>query len=388
VFETFKLHNYRGFSEFELTGLGRVNLLVGANNSGKTSILEAVGLLASGGDLRRLWSSMRSRGEWIFHERTRGQETGLALPYLFHGYHVDLGSAITLEAQRSDGERVSSRLEVVVPPDEYPRQWRQGRNFRRRYADDGDGDGDRAELRPLLGCLDIKVDSTVTQKLPISEGWGIALHDFIDLTTARGGKTEEAVPVRIITTAAMAPDELVEIVDRIQLTEEESHVLEALQIVDKRITQFRPTVARATNPQMFGFGANRYGVILRLEGHPTVLPIGTLGDGAWRILGLALGLTAAKGGVLLVDEIDTGLHYTVMEKMWRLILEMAERLDVQIFATSHSRDCYESLAAIADPQAPERSRVTIQRIEPARPRAVSFSEQDIINAAQRGIEVR
>ena len=106
------------------------------------------------------------------------------------------------------------------------------------------------------------------------------------------------------------------------------------------------------------------------------------------MLGLALALAAAKGGVLLIDEIDTGLHYTVMEKMWQLVLETATRLDVQVFATSHSRDCYESLAAIAAPNASEDRRITIQRIDPAHERAVLFTEQDILNAAKRGIEVR
>ena len=129
-------------------------------------------------------------------------------------------------------------------------------------------------------------------------------------------------------------------------------------------------------------------MILKLRGVDPVLPIGTLGEGAWRMLGLALALAAAKGGVLLIDEIDTGLHYTVMEKMWQLVLETATRLDVQVFATSHSRDCYESLAAIAAPNASEDRRITIQRIDPAHERAVLFTEQDILNAAKRGIEVR
>jgi predicted ATPase len=176
-----------------------------------------------------------------------------------------------------------------------------------------------------------------------------------------------------------------EIVDSIQLTDEESRVLEALQLVEPRITNFRPTVTRTGG---WRGDPSRHGVILKLQGVDAVLPIGTLGDGSWRILGLALALAAAKGGVLLVDEIDTGLHYEVMAKMWRLVFETAVRLDVQVFATSHSRDCYESLATIADPEASEDRRIAIQRIEPDKGRAVLFTAQDIINAARRGIEVR
>ncbi|HHC24806.1 MAG TPA: ATP-binding protein [Desulfobacterales bacterium] len=44
--------------------------------------------------------------------------------------------------------------------------------------------------------------------------------------------------------------------------------------------------------------------------------------------------------MLLIDEIDTGLHFTVMENMWRLITQTAKRLDVQVFATTHNSDCW------------------------------------------------
>ncbi|MGP0068964.1 MAG: AAA family ATPase [Isosphaeraceae bacterium] len=61
-----ELQNYRGFDQYKLSGLARINLLVGKNNSGKTSILEAVQLLASGGDARILSRIARQRGEVLY----------------------------------------------------------------------------------------------------------------------------------------------------------------------------------------------------------------------------------------------------------------------------------------------------------------------------------
>ena len=107
----------------------------------------------------------------------------------------------------------------------------------------------------------------------------------------------------------------------------------------------------------------------------------------WRMLGLALALANAKGGVLLVDEIDTGLHYSIMGDMWRMVGKLAATLDVQVFATTHSRDCYQGLATIVEAGSPS-FQVTIQRIEPSRGRAIGFSNDDIVIAAERGIEVR
>jgi AAA domain, putative AbiEii toxin, Type IV TA system len=323
---------------------------------------------------------MSSRGEWLHNEHEpRRPEPGLALPYLFHGYQVDQGSTIELSGERNDGSEASLRLTIKEPPSPRLSEWQHPRRGRRSS---GDGEGDE----PILGCLEVSVGDRVEHEVPISEGWGIARDDLMDPSVLlRAGKDE--APVRVITTASMTPNELIEIVDSIQLTDEESRVLDALRIIEPRITNFRPTVTRAVG-RGWGGNASRQGVILKLQGIDEVLPIGTLGDGSWRILGLALALAAAKGGVLLVDEIDTGLHYEVMAKMWRLVFETAVRLDVQIFATSHSRDCFESLATIADPDASEERRITIQRIEPDKGRAVLFTAQDIINAAKRGIEVR
>ena len=113
-----------------------------------------------------------------------------------------------------------------------------------------------------------------------------------------------------------------------------------------------------------------------------------MGDGIWRLLGLALALVRSENGILLVDEIDTGLHYTVMEDMWKLVNETARRLNVQVFATTHSRDCYESLAAISRDTVSTGSEITIQRIERGKTRSVAYTEQEIVAASERHLEVR
>ena len=129
-------------------------------------------------------------------------------------------------------------------------------------------------------------------------------------------------------------------------------------------------------------------MFVKLKGAAGRVPIGSAGDGMWRMLGLALALVNAKDSVLLVDDIDTGLHYTVMESMWRMLREQAARLSVQVFATTHSRDCYESLAAAVKPGASRREAVSIQRIEKNQPQAVNISNDAIVAAAERGLEVR
>jgi len=113
-----------------------------------------------------------------------------------------------------------------------------------------------------------------------------------------------------------------------------------------------------------------------------------MGDGIWRILSLALCLVRSRDGVLLVDEIDTGLHYSVMVKMWRMIYETAKKLNIQVFATSHSRDCYQALSEVCCEDVTTNSNITIQRIERGKGRSVAYTEQEIVIAAEHGTEAR
>jgi predicted ATPase len=132
----------------------------------------------------------------------------------------------------------------------------------------------------------------------------------------------------------------------------------------------------------------RGGFIIKRRGYDQPIPIGSMGDGMWRMLSLAIALIRCKAGILLIDEVDTGLHYTVMADMWRLIAQTSRELGVQVFATTHSFDCVHSLATICRPDVDDGSEVTIQRIEPARSSAVPYTESEISMAAARHIEVR
>ena len=74
--------------------------------------------------------------------------------------------------------------------------------------------------------------------------------------------------------------------------------------------------------------------------------LSSMGDGINRILTVILALVNCKGGVFLLDEFETGLHYTVQTQLWRVIFMLSEKLNVQVFATSHSHDCINSFIAV------------------------------------------
>src|SRR5262249_34321718 len=63
VLHELSVQKFRGLRDFTMSGLGRVNLLVGANNCGKTTVLEALHILLRAGDPWALWSALSRRGE-------------------------------------------------------------------------------------------------------------------------------------------------------------------------------------------------------------------------------------------------------------------------------------------------------------------------------------
>jgi AAA15 family ATPase/GTPase len=70
-----------------------------------------------------------------------------------------------------------------------------------------------------------------------------------------------------------------------------------------------------------------------------------MGDGLTKLFHMALAVASAPEGILLIDEFENGLHWTVQEKLWNTLARAARDFSVQVFCTTHSRDCVESFTA-------------------------------------------
>ena len=90
----------------------------------------------------------------------------------------------------------------------------------------------------------------------------------------------------------------------------------------------------------------------------------------------------------MVDEIDTGLHHSVMEDMWRMVITTAKRLNVQVFATSHSQDCINSLGRLHQIVPELAAQVSLHRLEKGLSQSVRYGPDEISTAALQEIEVR
>jgi putative AbiEii toxin of type IV toxin-antitoxin system/AAA domain-containing protein len=361
MYDFIGIKRFRQFAAFELSGLTRVNLLVGRNNAGKTSLLEAVEMLALGGRTSSLLRSARRRGEvasGTSEERVVRME--LDVRHLFLGHMLEAGLSFEVLARSGKVETVV-RCEVQHAP------------------------RDEAQLELVPETMDLEPQLALCLRgpetpegilLPVSAG-GTLLSD--PSRRVQPAALQGSAPVVFLGTEGAPAESLQQIWDSFVLTSEEEKVTAAMRIIEPSIERLAFT-SRETRGASVAF--------VKLAGKDQRVPLGSLGDGTRRLLAQAIFLARAAGGVLLVDEIDTGLHYTTLESMWRFVVEAARRLDVQIFATSHSGDCIRALAWLQSEDPALASEVSVHRVEKGAVAAVPYTAAEIETAARHHIEVR
>jgi hypothetical protein len=170
--------------------------------------------------------------------------------------------------------------------------------------------------------------------------------------------------------------------DSISLTDLEEEVLEALRIIAPEVERISLINSR------YGTPARDRIPIVKIAGLEDPLSLRSLGEGMNRLFGLALALVNAKDSLFLADEVESGLHYSVQPKVWKLIFEGARRLSIQVFATTHSWDCITAFQQAA--QEYEQDEGILIRLVEKKGKIVadSFDENDLGIATREEIEVR
>jgi len=365
-----KIDGYRGFESFRMTGIAQVNLVVGRNNSGKTALLEAIELLSSPGyQARPLLAPLRRRGEsFPVEEGSMPRNTEYGIGHLFYGHNLHMESSFAVDAVTSKG-RGFVRATIVAPDKES-----QGR----LYEDYGSEEDDSYAWSFALSLESSLIRDPLV--LPLTSRGGLST-GVLRLPLRHMVPEESGCETTFLTTDSLTSQDVAKYWKSIALTPDEDLVVQALRILDGDIER----VAFVGAPR--GFARNgRGGLLVKYKGSDYPIPIGSLGDGMWRMFCIAVALIRSRGGILLVDEIDTGLHYSTMHEMWGLVLQTAERLDIQVFATTHSSDCINSLASVCRDE--RHAQVSMQRLEAGNGMAVSYSEDEIWSASQHGIETR
>ena len=369
MLHTLALSGFRGFESYQLSGLTQVNLLVGKNNCGKTSVLEAIELLVSEGNPRVLYNSLERRGE-RGPRRTRSHMMDVA--HIFHGHVCAPGKSFDLSSDKDKGAhklevKILALEEVGEEADDWDRdvkRWLQKRTF------DPDEDG-----TPVLGMsIDVGVAASRIL-LPIMEDGTIGI-GYGYRRSVRNGHSGN--PVHFLTLDAFDPASMGGMWDTVVKEGLEAEIVSDMKLLE-------PDLDSIHFLTQAGPGSS---ILIGLRNGGNRPPIGTYGDGMRRLLALRLSFVGTANGVLLIDEIDTGLHWTVMEEMWQFVIEVARRLNVQVFATTHSLDCLRGLGSLLGNRPELEKEVSLQKVTRSLSEAVCLKGDQIRIAAEQEIEVR
>lgn len=379
------IKNFRALADFKVGKLGRVNLIVGKNNSGKSSVLEALRIYAGNGQehlMQEIAASHDERFQFDMHSESERPET---LPYaaFFTGWRLppDGEKGLCIGENVDDEQTLAINVQFHTPDFEYVK------------GDSGDSGSFSTQI-PIDVLRSLPLQKVKLKLLAEKCGKEILPMQFAALLKGRELNRyvlSETIPCSIVPTRFVSFDELAKGFDQVTLPPNEVIVNDALKLITPEFAKL--SFVKADENGIRQQGDIRRTAIVRLAGVAHPVPINGMGDGMLRILQLALKVFPAKDGFLLIDEFENGLHYSVQEKVWRMVFDLAEKLNIQVFATTHSWDCITSFAKVARQRENDdgilfRVGRSVRTSDRGRVIATVFSGARLFDLTQADIEVR
>ena len=301
--------NFRGFDSLEIDGFSKINLFVGKNNTGKTSILESIFLLAG--------MSNPILPNTINQIRGLNISVAKQLGYLFHG--LKMGNKPSFSARFSDYSERLLKLEVKYRPTESinntssssgPELIGLDLNFR-------EVKGNKQSFNrksSLIFGNDMFGNNVINQSIP--RDYNEKYHAV--LVVADKNQNDLVILAR-----------LSEMIKR----KEEIAILEILQKFDENILDIK------TLPD---------GIFFDLKKVEELVPINIMGDGIRRFLNIVTSVYEKKDSFVCIDEIENGLHYSAYKLLWKNLLSFSNLNNVQLFITTHNIETLSCLKSVLE----------------------------------------
>lgn len=370
MFQNLEIRNFRLFDHLKVERLGQINLVGGGNNSGKTTLLEALFLLCGTANPQLVLSINALRGlnnlvtpttfiretllKPLFYQFASNQTIEIngqhgSLDYMGLKITVERKStvALPLKDRQTDTAATDRRdpIQIVSSTLVANREDAEFNDLHLAYIDRS------GEIRSE-GRLHIASDGIQVTMLPNRNPFFLAIF----VSSHGGNSVEDATHL-----------------GDLRRRKQGKLLVDALRIMEPRLQALEENSV-AGYPMIWGD-----------IGLPELVPLPMMGEGMNRIARILLAISTAAGGVVMVDEIENGIHYSVLHKVWSAIADAAERAGVQVFATTHSFECMAAAhQALGD-------KLMVHRIEQdkeGKNHCVTLEEEGIAAAVRHGFEVR
>lgn len=310
-FKDISIRNFRGIESVEVKDLGKINLFLGKNNSGKTTILESFFLLSglSNHDLPMRINRLRSNEEGGFDK----------LKYLY--FNADMTRIPHLDALMDDGK--VRNLEFMVK-ENLRMKHMQGVDTPAIPTTDDNG--------IAAQCLSMNFYSGAEKSNKIFMKSEVCFLNNGEVQEQKMVNYNETMAARFITAYPIVTalrDEMSSLIKK----NKKQDVIDLARIFDDKINN----IEVLPDSLYVGF-----------EDVEELLPIGLCGEGLKKFLYILVSAANASSNVLLIDEIENGIHFSVYHHLWKSILRLASVNDLQIMITTHNIETVAALSAVLE----------------------------------------
>lgn len=348
MLDSLHIKNFRCFEDLTIPSLGRVNLIVGKNNSGKSTLLEAMYIFSNRGGLRAITDVLSHRGEF------------------------DVVQGYTIARLLFNGNK------NIINGDGF-------------YIGNDQDNVSLVYLHPSLSKEKMSsLDESTLFSVISSDS---ELKDFfISLKDSGFGVFDKRTIYQhnMLGTNLIKEDYLASMWDGLLLSGNDEKIKDYLKILNHSISQIFFIGSREKDNKI---GYERTAIV-KLTDPDVSVPLRSLGEGTTRLFQLFLSAFQARGGYLMIDEFENGLHYSIQEEIWEKLFELAKALDIQVFATTHSQDTLRAFGHVALRSPEEGKIISLARHtrdnDPKKGQisALVYDENDIEMILQTNMEVR
>lgn len=309
-----KIKNFRGFDELQIEGFNQINLLIGRNNSGKSSVLEAIFLLIGMSNPLLPDNINRLRGLNI--------KSADEFKYLF--YKLKFNNNPEFECSFSDTSVRKLKLNLIYKKT----AGTEGHNS--KITSDGFSI-DASTASPKVTGLELEfyLKQGHNPKKLYKSSMVFNLPEIIQNLNKTYKEELHAVYITGNSNEANALARYSEIVKR----KKGDVILKALKKIDSNIESIYPL------PD---------GIFFSYKNIEELVPSNITGDGVRKFLNIVTTIAEKKNSIVLIDEIENGLHYSAHISLWESIITISKEFNVQLFITSHSIETLKCLKELLE----------------------------------------
>lgn len=318
--EQLYIENFRGIHNLNIENLNHINIIAGDNNSGKTSVLEAMLLLRNPKDFTNILRIARQRDMGTLTTGSSIYENFLNLfPKSSKQLNISIKAICRGESVEID---VSGEQKVILL--DYEEIYKQLSFF----------DDKQVSLYPRQNSMETE-GFKGKQKCIIGQE---KMEEFIEIHLYSPTSGREINRNNYINMVYLSPFDHVQgnILNRILKNEEYKEIcLHVLRLFDSELIDLL-ILKNEVN-----------GRPVEYIKHATLgnMPLSTYGDGIKKVLSLANGIARSVGGILLIDEVETAIHSKYYTDIFQFIVKACKQFNVQAFITTHSIEAIDGFLA-------------------------------------------